>query len=82
MSALLNNVEVLFTELLGIVSEFDEATGLGTITSDSANELESVIPFHCISIADGTRTISPGTRVRFETAFRTKRVEAINLVNL
>lgn len=79
---LLNNVEVLFSELVGIVSGFDEASGLGTVTSDSANDSGSVIPFHCISIADGTRTIAPGTRVRFETAFRTKRVEAINLVNL
>lgn len=75
---MLENADALFAELIGSVSEFDEASGLGVVVSDSGN----LIPFHCISIADGTRTITRGTRVRFVTAFRTKRVEAINLVNL
>jgi cold shock CspA family protein len=82
MSIMLNNVNALFAELIGVVSEFDEASGLGVVTSESMSELTSGIPFHCISIADGTRSITPGTRVRFMAAFRVKRVEAINLVNL
>ena len=75
---MLKNTDQLFTELVGSVSEFDEASGLGVVTSDSG----ATVPSHCISIADGTRMISPGTRVRCVVAFRTKRVEAINLVNL
>lgn len=75
---MLKNADALFTQMVGVVADFDEATGLGVVMSNSG----AGIPFHCISIADGTRTISPGTRVRYEAVFRTKRVEAINLVNL
>ena len=45
----------------GVVSEFDEARGLGLVTADDGAEL----PFHCTSIADGTRSIPVGERVRF-----------------
>ena len=48
---------------IGIVSEFDDAVGLGTITTDGG----TVYPFHCTAIADGTRTIATGTAVEFET---------------
>lgn len=46
----------------GVVSEFDEAAGLGTVTRDDGSQH----PFHCTQIADGTRTIEVGARVRFE----------------
>lgn len=75
---MLKNADDLFTECVGVVAHFDEASGLGVLASDTGSD----VPFHCISIANGTRTIAPGTGVRFMTAFRTKRVEAINLVNL
>jgi cold shock CspA family protein len=75
---MLNNVDELFVDLIGDVAAFDEVSGLGVLRSDSGSE----IPFHCISIADGTRTIAPSTRVRFSVAFRVKRAEAINLVTL
>jgi cold shock CspA family protein len=46
----------------GVVSSFDEPRGLGVITSSDGAEL----PFHCTALADGTRTISVGERVRFQ----------------
>jgi cold shock CspA family protein len=45
----------------GVVAEFDEARGLGTIRADEGADL----PFHCTAIADGTRTIPVGQRVAF-----------------
>jgi cold shock CspA family protein len=46
----------------GVISSFDEPRGLGVITTSIGEEL----PFHCTAIADGTRTISVGERVRFQ----------------
>jgi cold shock CspA family protein len=46
----------------GVVAEFDEPRGLGTIRADDGAEL----PFHCTAIADGTRTIPVGQRVGFD----------------
>lgn len=46
----------------GTVSSFDERRGLGEITSNDG----TVYSFHCTVIADGTRTIIPGTAVEFE----------------
>jgi CspA family cold shock protein len=48
--------------LNGRVAEFDEAAGLGTVTTGDGTSY----PFHCTQIADGTRTIAPGTAVAFE----------------
>jgi cold shock CspA family protein len=48
----------------GRVASFDEARGLGTIAVDGDGDGE--LPFHCTAIADGTRTIAVGERVRFE----------------
>jgi cold shock CspA family protein len=45
----------------GVVVDFDDARGLGTVRADDGREL----PFHCTQIAGGTRTIAVGTRVRF-----------------
>jgi cold shock CspA family protein len=46
----------------GAVAEFDEARGLGVIRGDDGAD----VPFHCTAIADGSRTIETGRRVRFE----------------
>ena len=46
----------------GRVTAFDERRGLGEVTADD----ETVYPFHCTVIADGTRTIEVGARVEFE----------------
>ena len=57
----------------GSVSRFDEHRGLGEITADDG----TAYPFHCTGIADGTRTIEVGTRVRFDVvAGRLGRWEA------
>ncbi len=47
---------------VGLVEEFDEAVGLGTVLAANGEHL----PFHCTQIADGTRVIAPGTAVCFE----------------
>jgi cold shock CspA family protein len=50
------------TTLEGTVSSFDEPRGVGIVAGDDGTDY----PFHCTAIADGSRTIEPGTRVRFE----------------
>lgn len=67
--------EELSEELSGIVTAFNDAHGLGEIT-DSASV---VWPFHCVSIADGTRTIEVGRAVMFRTGFRVARPEAVSI---
>jgi cold shock CspA family protein len=47
----------------GVVSEFDEQRGWGTVESGGRS-----YPFHCTQITDGTRTIEVGTQVTFEVA--------------
>lgn len=56
----------------GTVAAFDRHIGLGDIRTDD----DRTIPFHCIAIADGTRTIEVGTRVRFAPSLRFGRLEA------
>jgi cold shock CspA family protein len=46
----------------GIIAEFDEAKGYGTVRADDGRDLF----FHCTQIADGTRTIPDGVNVEFE----------------
>jgi len=46
----------------GVVEEFDERRGLGTIVGDDGD----VLPFHCTAIADGSRTTQAGQRVKFD----------------
>lgn len=62
----------------GTVTQFDEARGLGTVTSDTGSRW----PFHCVSLADGSRTVDPGARVRFSIAFRVRRLEAVGIEKL
>jgi hypothetical protein len=61
--------------LEGVVTQFDEYVALGEIADSSGR----VWPFHCVSIADGTRTINVGAQVQFETAWRVARVEAVEI---
>jgi cold shock CspA family protein len=46
----------------GVVAEFDEERGLGTVTAEDGVSY----PFHCTRIAGGTRTIAVGTTVTFK----------------
>jgi cold shock CspA family protein len=48
----------------GTVTGFDDQRGTGEITADSG----SVLPFHCTAIADGSRTVTVGSSVRFNRA--------------
>ena len=45
----------------GIVVDFDERRGLGTIEADDAS-----YPFHCTALLDGSRTVDTGAAVSFE----------------
>jgi cold shock CspA family protein len=45
----------------GVVAQFDAPRGLGVIRADDGAE----VPFHCTAIADGSRSIEAGQRVRF-----------------
>lgn len=46
----------------GVVSEWDEHGGYGTIQAEDGRELF----FHCTALVDGTRTTAVGTAVTFE----------------
>ena len=56
----------------GVVVSFDEERGLGEVRGADG----TTWPFHCTSIADGSRTIAVGARVRFEPLARFGRDEA------
>jgi cold shock CspA family protein len=63
----------------GVVEEFDEQRGLGTILADDGD----VLPFHCTAIADGSRTVEAGRRVQFRvTAGLSGRWEATRVEKL
>ena len=59
----------------GEIESFDDAAGLGVVRGDDG----LTFPFHCVSIADGTRHIEAGTRVSFDTRFHVTRVEAVEI---
>jgi CspA family cold shock protein len=64
---------------VGTVAHFDEHKGLGTVRSDDGREL----PFHCTSIADGSRTVEAGARVNFSVvAGHLGRWEAADLAEV
>ncbi|HEV7886236.1 MAG TPA: hypothetical protein VGO92_01670 [Acidimicrobiales bacterium] len=48
----------------GRVVQFDEAVGLGEVEADDGRRY----PFHCVQIADGTRTIGVDAAVAFDIA--------------
>ena len=45
----------------GTVTEFDGNAGLGVVTAEGGGDFR----FHCVEIADGTRTIDVGASVEF-----------------
>lgn len=62
---------------LGEVASFDDTTGLGSIAlgrvdgldgADGADRAHDLVmfSFHCTQIADGSRTVAIGTKVRFK----------------
>ena len=58
--------------LTGTVVAFDATVGLGEIDAADGRRF----PFHCIVIADGTRTIATGTAVVFALIPKLGRWEA------
>jgi cold shock CspA family protein len=56
----------------GVVTEFDVHVGLGTVRGDDGIDYL----FHCVEIADGSRTIDPGTTVEFSPMRKFGRWEA------
>ena len=56
----------------GTVTQFDEYVGLGTVTAADGSEHL----FHCVEIADGSRTIAVGTEVEFALLPKLGRYEA------
>jgi CspA family cold shock protein len=58
----------------GRVTQFDPISGLGTIESDHGS-----YAFHCLEIADGTRSIAPGQGVWFRSARKLGRSEAFEI---
>ncbi len=61
--------------LIGVVSEFDGAVGLGVITGTDG----SAHAFHVIEIADGTRSVDVGADVSFDLLAKFGRYEAANI---
>ncbi|TPW14884.1 MAG: hypothetical protein FD127_1139 [Acidimicrobiaceae bacterium] len=59
----------------GVVEQFDATVGLGEIRADDG----SLVPFHCIAVADGSRTIEVGARVRFQFLAKLGRYEAASI---
>lgn len=61
--------------LVGSVTAFDAAVGLGTIESEQGESHA----FHCIEIADGSRAIDVGALVAFDLLAKFGRHEAANI---
>jgi cold shock CspA family protein len=59
----------------GIVVDFDEYVGLGHVDADDGQRYL----FHCVEIADGSRTIAVGTRVGFDLMVKLGSPEAAQL---
>ena len=59
----------------GVVADFDSAVGLGHIATDRG---ETKL-FHCIEIADGSRTIDVGAQVSFVSVTRFGHAEASDI---
>ena len=49
------------TDHLGTITTFDDPVGIGTVITDDGTEHG----FHCTAIADGSRKVDVGARVRF-----------------
>lgn len=59
----------------GTVVAFDAQVGLGEVAADDG----TVLPFHCIVIADGSRSIEVGARVSFDLLAKLGRWEASSI---
>jgi len=59
----------------GTVTAFDEQSGLGTIAGVDGG----THPFHCIEIADGSRSIAVGVDVSYDLLAKLGRWEAANI---
>jgi len=59
----------------GTVTAFDVDRGLGEVTTDDGD----VLPFHCVEIADGSRSIDVGVSVHFEVMLKLGRREASHI---
>ena len=60
----------------GTVTKFDTQVGLGEITAVDC----SIVAFHCIVIADGSREIPVGVEVEFDLLAKLGRYEATHVV--
>jgi len=60
---------------VGTVTAFDDHVGLGEVQSETGD----VYLFHCVEIADGSRTIAVGTPVEFDLMRKFGRLEAARL---
>ena len=60
----------------GRVASFDDHVGAGTVEADETSDTWF---FHCTRIADGSRTIAPGTWVTFDVAPGPTGLEAVGL---
>lgn len=63
------------TQRRGVVRNFDAHAGLGDIESEQGQ----IVPFHCVSVKDGSRDIKIGTRVHFVVRFHVVRDEAFEI---
>ena len=59
----------------GTVVGFDAFVGLGSVRADTGE----TYPFHCVSIADGSRDIAVGAAVTFTVSFHVARDEAMDI---
>lgn len=60
----------------GRVTAFDDPRGLGEVVDRDSG---AVVAFHCVDLADGTRTIEVGAEVTFETRRKLGRLEAVRI---
>lgn len=64
--------------IAGEVESFDDQRGLGRLRLDDGR----LVDFHCIGIADGTRSIAVGTSVSFRWLPKLGRYEATDIAAL
>ncbi len=63
-----------FTSRAGVVASFDDHVGAGTLTDGETGEAWW---FHCTRLADGSRSIDPGTAVTFRAEPGPTGLEAV-----
>ena len=61
--------------LRGEVTDFDDHVGLGTVRGEDGVDYR----FHCVEIADGSRSIAVGAEVGFDVLPKFGRYEAANI---